>query len=51
LQAITAASEGDWGVMVALHGTDIVRVPLATATEQLKTVPIERYAESEIFFG
>jgi 6-phosphofructokinase 1 len=51
LQAITAASEGDWGVMVALHGTDIVRVPLATATEQLKTVPLERYKESEIFFG
>jgi 6-phosphofructokinase 1 len=51
LQAITAASEGDWGVMVALHGTDIVRVPLATATAQLKTVPLERYKESEIFFG
>jgi 6-phosphofructokinase 1 len=51
LQAITAASEGDWGKMVALHGTDIVRVPLATATEKLKTVPIERYKESEIFFG
>ena len=51
LQAITAASEGDWGKMVALHGTDIVRVPLATATEQLKTVPLERYKESEIFFG
>jgi 6-phosphofructokinase 1 len=28
-----------------------VRVPLATATEKLKTVPIERYKESEIFFG
>jgi 6-phosphofructokinase 1 len=26
-------------------------VPLATATEKLKTVPIERYKESEIFFG
>ena len=51
LQAITAASEGDWGKMVALHGTDIVRVPLATATEKLKTVPLERYKESEIFFG
>ena len=49
--AITAASEGDWGKMVALHGTDIVRVPLATATEKLKTVPLELYKESEIFFG
>jgi 6-phosphofructokinase 1 len=26
-------------------------VPLATATAQLKTVPLERYKESEIFFG
>jgi 6-phosphofructokinase 1 len=51
LQAITAASEGDWGKMVALHGTDIVRVPLASATEKLKTVPLERYQETEIFFG
>ena len=51
LMAITAAHEGDWGKMVALHGTDIVRVPLASATEQLKLVPAERYKESEIFFG
>jgi 6-phosphofructokinase 1 len=51
LQAITAAHEGDWGKMVALHGTDIVRVPLASATEKLKLVPLEFYKESEIFFG
>ena len=51
LHAITAAHEGDWGTMVALHGTDIVRVPLATATEKLKLVPLERYKEAEIFFG
>ena len=51
LQAITAASEGDWGKMVALHGTNIVRVPLASATEKLKTVPVELYKEAEIFFG
>ena len=51
LQAITAASEGDWGKMVALHGTNIVRVPLASATEKLKTVPLELYKEAEIFFG
>ncbi|MEY4347370.1 MAG: hypothetical protein RJA68_873 [Actinomycetota bacterium] len=51
LHAITAAHEGDWGKMVALHGTDIVRVPLVSATEQLKLVPLERYKESEIFFG
>jgi 6-phosphofructokinase 1 len=51
LHAITAAHEGDWGKMVALHGTNITRVPLATATEKLKTVPLELYKESEIFFG
>ena len=37
--------------MVALRGTDIVRVPLAEATGELKTVPPERYAEAEVFFG
>jgi ATP-dependent phosphofructokinase / diphosphate-dependent phosphofructokinase len=37
--------------MVALRGTDIVRVPIASATAQLKLVPAERYAEAEVFFG
>jgi 6-phosphofructokinase 1 len=37
--------------MVALRGTDIVRVPLAEATGQLKLVPPQRYAEAEVFFG
>jgi 6-phosphofructokinase 1 len=37
--------------MVALQGTDIVRVPLQEATKELKTVPIERYSEAEVFFG
>ena len=32
--------------MVALRGTDIVRVPLAAATGELKTVPPARYAEA-----
>jgi 6-phosphofructokinase 1 len=51
LHAITAVHEGDFGKMVALHGTTIARVPLASATEKLKTVPVEMYKESEIFFG
>jgi 6-phosphofructokinase 1 len=37
--------------MVALRGTQIVRVPLAEAVATLKTVPEERYAEAEVFFG
>jgi 6-phosphofructokinase 1 len=51
LHAIDAVHEGHTGVMVALHGTEIVRVPLHEATESLKLVPIERYAEAEVFFG
>ena len=51
LAAADAVHEGDSGVMVALQGTDIVRVPLEEATRELKTVPAERYAESEVFFG
>jgi phosphofructokinase-like protein len=51
LHAIDAAHEGDFGKMVALRGTDIIRVPLSEATDELKTVPAERYAEAEVFFG
>jgi phosphofructokinase-like protein len=51
LQAIDAVHEGDWGTMMALRGTDIVRVPLIEGTKELKTVPLERYTEAEVFFG
>ncbi len=51
LHAIDAVHEGDSGVMVALRGTDIVRVPLADATRELKTVPLDRYTEAQVFFG
>jgi 6-phosphofructokinase 1 len=51
LQAIDAVHDQDYGKMVALRGTDIVRVPLIDATGVLKTVPIERYDEIRTFFG
>jgi ATP-dependent phosphofructokinase / diphosphate-dependent phosphofructokinase len=51
LGAIDAVHDGAWGQMVALRGTDIVRVPLAEATRELKTVPPQRYTEAEVFFG
>jgi ATP-dependent phosphofructokinase / diphosphate-dependent phosphofructokinase len=51
LHAIDAIHEGDTGKMVALRGTDIVRVPLSAATTELKLVPLERYQEVEVFFG
>jgi len=51
LAAITAAHEGNWGTMTALHGTKIEMVPLESATGELKLVDPSRYAESEVFFG
>ena len=51
LNAIEAVRDGDSGKMVALRGTDIVRVPLQEATGTLKTVPISRYEEAAAFFG
>jgi ATP-dependent phosphofructokinase / diphosphate-dependent phosphofructokinase len=51
LHAIDTVHASDFGKMVALQGTDIVRVDLSAATERLKTVPPERYKEAEVFFG
>ncbi len=51
LHAVDAVADGDWGQMVALRGTDIVRVPLKDAVTELKTVSPEFYAEAQVFFG
>jgi len=51
VHAIRAVADGAFGAMVALRGTEIVRVPIAVATQELKLVPPERYAEAELFFG
>ncbi len=51
LQAIGAVADGDYGVMVALRGKDIVRVPLSEGTAELKLVSPEEYAEAQVFFG
>ncbi len=51
LHAIDAVHDAAWGSMVALRGTDIVRVPLSEATEKIKTVDPSLYAEAEVFFG
>jgi ATP-dependent phosphofructokinase / diphosphate-dependent phosphofructokinase len=51
VHAIRAVVDGAFGCMVALRGTEIVRVPLSEATKELKVVPPERYAEAEVFFG
>jgi ATP-dependent phosphofructokinase / diphosphate-dependent phosphofructokinase len=51
LHAVDAVNDGAWGSMVALRGTDIVRVPLIEATAELKTVPASTYAEAKVLFG
>jgi ATP-dependent phosphofructokinase / diphosphate-dependent phosphofructokinase len=51
VHAVEAVHDEAFGVMVALRGTDIVRVPLSAATAELKLVPPDRYAEAEVFFG
>jgi len=51
VHAIRAVADGAFGQMVALRGTDIVGIPIAAATRELKLVPPERYAEAELFFG
>ncbi|MEJ7707951.1 MAG: 6-phosphofructokinase [Nocardioidaceae bacterium] len=51
LHAIEAVHDGDFGKMVALRGTDIVRVDLIEGTGELKTVSPALYSEAEILFG
>ena len=49
--AVDAVHDRAFGQMVALAGTEIVRVPLAEATTALKSVPRERWDEAAILFG
>jgi phosphofructokinase-like protein len=49
--AVDAASEGDFGKMVALRGTQIVRVDLAEALAEPKLVDPELYETAAVFFG
>jgi phosphofructokinase-like protein len=51
LHAVDAVKDGDFGVMVALNSTRIVRVPLAEATARIKTVEPSLYDEFRVFFG
>jgi 6-phosphofructokinase 1 len=51
LKAADLVAEGKFGRMAALHGDDIVDVPLAEATATLKTVPPDWWAVARAFFG
>jgi ATP-dependent phosphofructokinase / diphosphate-dependent phosphofructokinase len=51
LHAVDAVRDGDFGTMVALRSTEIVRVPIGDATARIKTVDPALYAEAGVFFG
>ncbi|TQK50998.1 6-phosphofructokinase 1 [Streptomyces sp. SLBN-118] len=51
LHAVEAVRDGAFGMMVAVRGTDIVRIPLTDATAKAKTVDPSLYDEFEVFFG
>jgi phosphofructokinase-like protein len=51
IEAIDAVHEQNFGVMVALRGTDVVRVPIEAGVEQLKTVDAALYDTAAVFFG
>ena len=51
IAAIDAVDDADFGKMVALTGTNIVRVPLSDAVGQLKTLDPRLYETAEVFFG
>ncbi|MGH2760797.1 MAG: 6-phosphofructokinase [Actinomycetota bacterium] len=49
--AIDAVHRGEFGVMVALRGLDVVTVPIGEATAELKTLDPKLYEVAEVFFG
>ncbi|MDQ3958012.1 MAG: 6-phosphofructokinase [Actinomycetota bacterium] len=51
IAAIDAVEDGDYGKMVALKATDIVRVPIGDAVGTLKTLDPTLYETAEVFFG
>ena len=51
IEAIDAAHQGDFGKMVALRGTDVVRVPIEEGVAELKTVDSRLFATAAVFFG
>ena len=51
IAAIDAAHEQDFGKMVALQSTDIVRVPIGDAVGTLKTLDPSLFETAAVFFG
>ena len=51
LEAADLVLAGSWGQMAALHGDEVVSVPLTEATAELKLVPDSWYEVAKTFFG
>ena len=51
VEAIDAVNERDFDVMVALRGTDVIRVPLEAGVAELKTVDQRLFDTAAVFFG
>jgi 6-phosphofructokinase 1 len=51
LAAIDAAHQGQWGMMTALHATEIELVSLADAVAEVRRVPVEEYERYGVLFG
>jgi 6-phosphofructokinase 1 len=51
LAAIDAAHAGQWGMMTALHATEIELVALADAVAGVRRVPAEEYERYGVLFG
>ena len=51
LAAITAAHQGHWGTMTALHSTEIELVALADAVAEVRRVPVAEYERFGVLFG
>ena len=51
LKAADLVNASTWGQMAALHGDNVVSVPLTEATAELKLVPQEWYDTAKTFFG
>jgi 6-phosphofructokinase len=49
--AVDAVTEGDYGKMVALRGTQVLRVALDEALSAPKLLDPELYETAEVFFG
>jgi ATP-dependent phosphofructokinase / diphosphate-dependent phosphofructokinase len=51
MAVVDLVHEKQWGRMVAIRGTDMVRVDFGEALEGLKTVPQHRWDEARVLFG